>query len=736
MELNNKNYPSRFSQCWRKDKRVFKEGDMNLDYRKNTSFWYLFPFVCFFYIIITSGLFAGQDSTLKANIIGINISPNGWSRYGTYEVVEFECLPIWNDEKPDSECQRAGAPPEWTASGYGKIEGVDQGRRIIWNSGHGAGKGVLKVTYGGITTEVSLNGNLPDKNEFPLDYFSQYVLPQTTKSSQNKFLKKTTQEWEEYYDLKIREAKELSDQLEKYIRDWSDGKAPAKLPDSLLPPSINNEKTKDWILCRPEEVSAEEQWYCRLANEIPKDFSKLFFLGPDNHCTYSKLLFFAPFDSRLVIEGDFPHCRFMDYQILCPFDPRTVTGIIGAPEVPIVDIDIEPDSGNINPFRTGADRNANNRHYHIYFELKRGNAVALNPQAMKAPEYRAPGNTRVGGPFAYPGAVGDGCLLPSVIWLRYYAPDHGTGPFAGVPLPKAYLELQTGEKFWIKCDFGLVARRQNVAIPGYPTPPKDPPSFIGPKVGWLKMFSIALIMAEARGIYYVATKLWGKILQKYIKKHIRNLDKNYLGRGPDMPPPGNYECSATCCNYISYLCRPITLGDDKVIVLTGKLPVTPKTRNSEPVATVGECRYWSIAHYSDGQDGLYKGVLYGCLMDDEIALDAERRYIIVYSRSNQRPRNAVSENGVTWQAWGPKSEQSFTIRWMSIMPEEHLSTYAPHQISWATGSWSQPKYDKNLVGKNEPGVLGPYHPVIHYMTRAEFEALGDSLSPDAVPVWE
>jgi len=123
-------------------------------------------------------------------------------------------------------------------------------------------------------------------------------------------------------------------------------------------------------------------------------------------------------------------------------------------------------------------------------------------------------------------------------------------------------------------------------------------------------------------------------------------------------------------------------------------------------------------------------------MDDEIALDDQGRYVIVYSRRDQRPSNAVPEAGVTWQAWGPKAMQTLTVRWMSIIPEEHIPEYAPHEIPWSTGAWSQPAYDASLVGKNEPGALGPYHPVIHYMTRKEFEALGRRVDPVSVPAWK
>jgi hypothetical protein len=403
--------------------------------------------------------------------------------------------------------------------------------------------------------------------------------------------------------------------------------------------------------------------------------------------------------------------------------------------VPIVDVDIDPDPGNVNPFRAGADRNATNRRYHVYFELAEGNAVTLNPVAMVPPAFRAPGNVRVGGPFICGSSYSLGRILTSCVWLRYYAPDKSVGPLAGVPLPKAHLELSTGEKFWIKCDPSLAVQRQCVTVPGSYTPPVEPEPYMGPTPGWLKMFGIWLISAEAMG--YVTAQPWGDVAPWLVKAVIRSEDRKNFGRGADQPAPGSYECTASCCNYINYLVRPISLGEGKVIVLTGKLPVTPKTRNGESVATTGECRYWSLARTADSPDGFYPKLLYGCLMDDEIVLDGERRYIIAYSRKSARPSNATAAAGVTWQDWGPTATQVINIRWMSILPDDHLPAYAPDEsnMPWSTSSWSQTTYNESLIGKNEPGFLGPYHPVIHYMTKEEFEALGSPIDPDAVPPW-
>ena len=126
-------------------------------------------------------------------------------------------------------------------------------------------------------------------------------------------------------------------------------------------------------------------------------------------------------------------------------------------------------------------------------------------------------------------------------------------------------------------------------------------------------------------------------------------------------------------------------------------------------------------------------------MDDEILADPENEYVIVYSRRDERPSNARSECGVTWQDYGPESRQVLNIRWMSVMPDDHLPEYAPHQdnIPWETGEWSQPTWDRRIMGyNNQDGSMGPYQPLVHYLTRQEFENLGCPINPASVPRWE
>lgn len=573
------------------------------------------------------------------------------------------------------------------------------------------------------------------------DYWTYFDIPDLSLEEMiNSSCRKTRQEWVSYYQQKNQEAKELSDKLETYIKDWYYGRADAKIPDGLLPPSIDNEKTRDWVLLRPEEIKPEDQWYIFPAHEADPEFKKLYQHSPDGNATYLRLVFIAPFDSSLFIDGDFPHSREMSFHIIRPFDPRFPgTGNMGVLEVPMIDVDIEPDEGNINPFITGADRNALNRHYHVTFELKAGDPTALNP-VLQDSHLRAPGNTRVGGPFIATGPYGDGVFIPSTLWLRYYAPDKGLEPLAGVPLPKAVFRLKTGEEFWLKPSNDLYKERQTMLAEGANTAPADPLKYTqtlnGPDAGWLKMFGIWELFAEARGMLLTINA--DEQTVDAAKMQVRGMLDCFFNQGPDNPSPGNIAHSATDCPYHDYLIRNFSLGPGKVYIITGKLPTTPRTRDGEAIMEKAEARYWSISHTGSGKDRKYQGVLYGSLMDDEIVTNVNNEYIIVYSTGENRPKNAIPENGVTWQDFGTESSQNFQIRWMSIYPDHYIEEYAPNDqnIPWETGAWMQEEYDKTLVGENKPGVMGPYHPVIHYMTKEQFEALGNEpLTPEDIPQW-
>jgi hypothetical protein len=179
-----------------------------------------------------------------------------------------------------------------------------------------------------------------------------------------------------------------------------------------------------------------------------------------------------------------------------------------------------------------------------------------------------------------------------------------------------------------------------------------------------------------------------------------------------------------------------------VAVITGKLPTTPKTRKGEPTMTAAQSRYWSITSYAANFGTSWRGnsivgQANSSLMDDEIEVNENNEYTIVYSRPLDRPYNAVKNNNVTWADWGPGGTATFTIRWMSVGPEWTFCR-APDQnkLQWRSDPAS-PSYDPSLLANNNQTTFtGAYTPVVHYMTKQQFESLGyQRINPNAVPTW-
>jgi hypothetical protein len=102
---------------------------------------------------------------------------------------------------------------------------------------------------------------------------------------------------------------------------------------------------------------------------------------PDPNCSYLVVVaMYLPFGSRVVIEGEFPHARFFDVQVTPSFQPELYQydGSVGVAEVPLVNADIEPLPGHVNPFRIGADRTSKRRGYRVELDMAIGDPVVLN----------------------------------------------------------------------------------------------------------------------------------------------------------------------------------------------------------------------------------------------------------------------------------------------------------------------------------------------------------------------
>ena len=100
-----------------------------------------------------------------------------------------------------------------------------------------------------------------------------------------------------------------------------------------------------------------------------------------------------------------------------------------------------------------------------------------------------------------------------------------------------------------------------------------------------------------------------------------------------------------------------TLGE--VGVIEGRFPTTPRTRDGNPVMGDGQLRYWSLCTNEVNSQRYID-----CLYDEQVQRLRGDRAIIVVSREQDRPANAIAECGVNWLNWGPFTNSLLIYRHM------------------------------------------------------------------------
>jgi hypothetical protein len=547
------------------------------------------------------------------------------------------------------------------------------------------------------------------------------------------------------------EAKKRSDRLEQHVKNFLDGTGPAAIPADILP-----EVSRDlgnWRVLRPEEVTPEVQWITRAAHTINPDAA----IGQynDPHASYALMpQFLVPFGSKVTFKGFFPHARYFSIQPTPSFYPDNYRyGYAGLGDVAFVDADIKPNWFSQNPYRPGADRNAPWREYTLTCDVVAGDPTVVDAQAWTSPDFRAPDtNNRKCGGMVYRGPWGDpnftdanfrhdgdkkGLWDNGSVWMRIYAPDKNTDAFGGVPLPKVMYTLPDGRDYYITADTSGLEKFLNARTALEQQEPADMPASAA-GTGWTKQFDIL-----------------GKLIQGGVgvlnypfpddpaaqRKYVHDLTRGVTGRSSESKGAARLEPHATGAVHINYLVRSMCLGAGKVFTVQGQLPTTPKTRNGEATMTSAQARYWSLTGYSVKFDTNNPQAVTGAeitsVMDDEIVVDANNRYILMYGRPQDRPANATAANGVTWIDWGREACQGFTLRWMNIGPEWTMPQ-APtfDNAGWETDPPSA-EYDPTRIDRNNRnGALGNYQPTLGYLTPAQFEQLGNGrIDPFSVPLW-
>lgn len=451
-----------------------------------------------------------------------------------------------------------------------------------------------------------------------------------------------------------------------------------------------------------------------------------------------------PEGTKILIEGDFPHARMVSFQVCAPWNDKALVSSdgTGLPEVHLLDEDIVPDPGSTNPYLPGANRKAAKRHYHITFELRDGDPVALNGKAAVAP-YRASGNLRIGCTgTAEPGKTfGAKKTRGPVVYMRMYLPDH-YDPYGGVEPPVIRLQLPGG-----KPELAPISRSMPVNlrkfVEGYSLE-ENPAQANGLSLKEeeanreLRAYAIkavasggtpgtALPQAHALfdnpdGTLRLFKSFQTPWMVTYLKEYVKDqeacrekLPKRYRyafgDMGPKAKPPGNDEHVSNHHVFNTYLIGAANLGPNQLLVFRGKAPRTPRTLNGD--TTMGDSsqlRYWNLTMQAGNPTRLTPVIN---ITDETVTVDKNGWYTIVIGRAQDRPQNATPENGITWRTWpaGAVLSQNWRIMSTAATPWEH----APQRVTWEEAETCE-------FGKNPKALrarMGEYFPQGRYVDKAE-----------------
>ncbi len=410
-------------------------------------------------------------------------------------------------------------------------------------------------------------------------------------------------------------------------------------------------------------------------------------LWPDWQSTYFIGRLAMPAGASLTLNYTYPHARYLQFA-LYKAEHGTFVSIGEA----LAGQQIEPDPGSTNPFRVGANRLAEPRN----FTLK---ILAENPPADPNQRGR---NT------LYVGREGGELMFVNRCYLSDQGSD-GAGwgsadsPDAGRGLPTYTGTLADGTQLSaeeVVKQFGrpMGATKQPVTAEQWEMlvhakdndPTLDPatsPARKDPK--WEKYWNIKYSIAGA----FKAPQERAKI------PYASAIDG---GGDPET----------------QYMLLHLSRKFGPVYVMRGKMPAFPNTYAGAggkglEVMPDAQTQYFSLVSCESAPSGQ----IVDGLTDMQIPLDADGNYTIVYSRKEDRPKNATLENGVAWIEWsprgegidGPKNRADFGMLMLRIMANNPTWAQSPDHVT---------------KPGTEEAVMGPYYPRGYYTTKAEFEAAG------------
>jgi len=377
---------------------------------------------------------------------------------------------------------------------------------------------------------------------------------------------------------------------------------------------------------------------------------------PDLNTAYWGAVYTLPEDGLYVsVESKFPFARYMAYS-----NYYALGGTIST----LIDKDISPGSGSINPFVPGNPRNDPSRIYPVTIR-KIGDSSDENENVLY------------------------GADVLALLIYRVYLPVSGTDATGDGGLPRVALHMNDGS---------VIQGEEACEALNFPISADDR------KLEWYTEDEYAGYR-ESQDPAQNPAKFRATYNFEFHKQCDFGLFCNSV---PDIslkyPFPDPH-----------YLYSFISRKHGEVLALRGKLPKTPHTYSGEDnVFTEGELRYWSLCNYE-----YFSQKAEDCAFDERVIINDDGFYTIVVSRESDKPTNATAECGVTYLSWSENgdgfgiidgrenySDDGFLV-FRNILPAHTFTGVAPSPDTL-----------------DQEDSMGGYLPRARYFSKAEFEGLG------------
>jgi hypothetical protein len=388
---------------------------------------------------------------------------------------------------------------------------------------------------------------------------------------------------------------------------------------------------------------------------------------PEESATYWLSRFHLPEGAELVLRGRYPRGRYMSLNAYSDAVPTDA----------LSDIAIRPRPGHTNPFIAGNRRDLRKRSWRV-------EVLDRAPPAQKADRVA---NT------IYARPAGGAAIE---LAYRVYEPDRGLDLTGGTGLPRASLALADGS---------LLHDEQACAAINDPN--REITLDTTPEAQWNIRHSAPGCDPQTNPAY--APPRWERFFTYTFAALSVITDCTPAGRearqlATPAPEVANYANKDSAYVY-SHLSRKF----GPLVVLEGRLPRFPRTRDGQKLMQGGQLRFWSMC---TGESRVTVRTP-DCLADRQVPIDRNRRYTIVVSKRADRPSNARRRCGVGWLDWGERGDgvgdpdyAVLILRNMLVSPRFAAAIQNVRRAG------------------TEPEVMGEYLPSSSYSSREEFEARG------------